>query len=153
MESDSSQLNKNAYGIRIYLVREQVSYTKPNSSIFIQSAYAVDCFCPTNTYLARDSILSIKIFTVNDFDSQHAANSDVTDYFKIIHSYQSIENYVANIQYTFGEYRDSLADSEFQIDVLLMTAPTTNNKQQFTVQVALSDGRILEQQTPEIELL
>jgi hypothetical protein len=97
--------------------------------------------------------VSIKIFTLNDFDAQHSGNSDITDYFKIAHSYLSVEKYVASMQYTYGEYNTTLSDTSLKTDLLLMNAPTTNNKQQFTVQVELSDGRILEQQTPEIELL
>jgi len=121
IESELLQLNKNAYGIRLYLEREKVVVActkKQINSIFIQSAYATICDCPPEfLYFANDSIVSIKIFTVNNFDNQHLENSDVTDYFKVAGSFSTIESYVANMYYT------------------------------------LSDGRILKQQTLEIELL
>ena len=155
IESESLQLNKNAYGIRLYLTREKnvVACVKQMNSFFIQSAYATSCECPPEfLYFPSDSIVSIKIFTVNNFDNQHSENLDITDYFKVAGSYSTIGSYVANMNYTYAddfEYRGQ----ELTLDLLLMTAPTANNKQQFEIQVTLSDGRILKQQTPEIELL
>ena len=156
IESEALQLNKNAYGIRLYLEREKVVVAcvkKQINSIFIPSAYATSCDCPPEfLYFANDSIVSIKIFTINDFDNQHLENSDVTDYFKVAGSFSTIESYVANMYYT---YADDFVywGRELKLDLLLMTAPTANNKQQFEIQVALSDGRILKQKTIEIELL
>jgi hypothetical protein len=156
IESEALQLNKNAYGIRLYLEREKVviAYEKKQiNSIFIQSAYATSCECPPEfLYFANDSIVSIKIFTVNDFDNLHLENSNITDYFKVAGSFSSIENYVKNLYYTYAEDFEYWG-RELKLDLLLMTAPTANNKQQFEVQVTLSDGRILKQKTLEIELL
>jgi hypothetical protein len=159
IETEALQLNKNAYGIRLYLEREKivVARTKSINSFFIQSAYATSCECPPEfLYYPNDSIVSIKIFTVNNFDNQHLENSDVTDYFRVAGSYSTIESYVAKMRYTFASdyaYGFEYWEQEFKLDLLLMTAPTANNKQQFEIQVALSDGRILKQQTLEIELL
>jgi hypothetical protein len=158
IESESLQLNKNAYGIRLYLEREKVvvAQAKPINSIFIQSAYATSCECPPEfLYFPSDSIVSIKIFTVNNFDNQHLENSDVTDCFRVGVS-STIESYVAKMRYTYAidyAYGVEYWVQELKLDLLLMTAPTANNKQQFEIQVALSDGRILKQQTLEIELL
>jgi len=158
IESESLQLNKNAYGIRLYLEREKIVLVraKPINSIFIQSAYAISCECPPEfLYFANDSIVSIKIFTVNNFDNQYLENSDVTDYFRVGVS-STIESYISNMRYTYASdyvYGVEYWEQEIKLDLLLMTAPTANNKQQFEIQVALSDGRILKQQTPEIELL
>ena len=158
IESESLQLNKNAYGIRLYLEREKVvvARAKPINSIFFQSTYATSCECPPEfLYFPSDSIVSIKIFTVNNFDSQHFENSDVTDYFRVGVS-STIESYVAKMRYTYASgyaYGVEYWEKELKLDLLLMTAPIANNKQQFEIHVALSDGRILKQQTPEIELL
>ena len=159
IESESLQLNKNAYGIRLYLEREKivVARAKPINSIFIQSAYATSCECPPEfLYFPSDSIVSIKIFTVNNFDIQHLENSDVTNYFRVADSYSTVDSYVANMRYTFASgYARGVQywEQELKLDLLLMTAPTANNKHQFKIQVELSDGRILEQLTTEIELL
>jgi len=155
IETELLQLNKNAYGIRIYLEREKVviARTKKINSIFIQSAYATSCECPPEfLYFPNDSIVSIKIFTINNFDNQHSENSDITAYFRVAGSYSTVESHVANMRYTY-EYDFEYWGQELKLDFLLMTAPTANNKQQFEIQVTLSDGRILKQQTPEIELL
>jgi hypothetical protein len=158
IETESLQINKNAYGIRLYLTREKyaIARTQRLNSIFIQSAYATSIECPPEyMYSPNDSIVFVKILTINDFDNKHSENSDITDYFRVSHSYSTVENYVANMRYTYGdnlEFEQSRGQ-EIEIDLLLMTVPTTNNRQQFEVQVALSDGRILKQQTLEIELL
>lgn len=158
IESESLQLNKNAYGIRLYLEREKVvvACAKPINSIFIQSAYATSCKCPPEfLYFPNDSIVSIKVFTVNNFDNQHLENSDITDYFRVAHSYSTVENDVANRRYSYGsdaEFEKSCG-KEIKIDLLLMTAPTISHLYQFKIQVKLSDRRILEQLTSEIELL
>ena len=160
IESESLQLNKNAYGIRLYFEREKVvvACAKQLNSFFIQSAYATSCLCPPEfIYSPGDSIKSIKIFTSNNFDNQHLANSDITNYFRVAYSYSTVEKAVENMRnsYTFPsdiEFEQTW-EKEVIIDLLLMTAPIATNKQQFKVQVELSDGRILEQLTPEIELL
>jgi hypothetical protein len=155
IESELLQLSKNAYGIRLYLEREKVvvACAKQFNSIFVQSAYATSCECPPEfLYFPNDSILSIKIFTVNNFDNQHLENSDITDYFRVADSYSTIENYVANMHYTYADDFEYWGQ-ELKLDLLLMTAPTANNKQRFEIQVALSDRRVLKQQTTEIELL
>ena len=157
-ETESLQINKNAYGIRLYLTREKsvVAFNKQGNSIFIQSAYATSIECPPEyMYYPKDSIVSIKIVTIKDFDNTHSENSDVTDYFRVAHFYSTIKDYVSSMYYAFGddlEFENS-RNKKITLDLLLMTAPTTNNKQQFEIQVALSDGRLLKQQTAEIELL
>ena len=158
IETESLQINKNTYGIRLYLIREKyvVARTKPINSIFIQSAYATSIECPPEYfYSPNDSIVSIKIFTINNFDNQHSENSDITDYFRVAHSYSTVENDVANRRYSYGsdaEFEKSCG-KEIKIDLLLMTAPTISHLYQFKIQVKLSDRRILEQLTSEIELL
>ncbi|MDH8700975.1 hypothetical protein M2138_000309 [Dysgonomonadaceae bacterium PH5-43] len=160
IESESSQLNKNAYGIRLCLEREVIvaTYSKRQfNSMFIQSAYATSCVCPPEFINHPiDSIVSIKIITVNDFDNQYLENSDVTDCFRIAGSFSEVDDYVAGMQYDYTyDYADNFEyyGRNIELDFLLMIPPKANNKQQFEVQLILSDGRILKQQTLEIELL
>ena len=157
VETESLQINKNAYGIRLFLTREQsfVASVKQINSFFIQSVYATsvpDCY--KYLYSAIDRIESIKIFTLKNFDNQHSANSDVTDYFKEAQTYSSVEKYVKNLNYSYewNEF-DTFPWKELIANLMLMAVPTTTGNQQFKIQVKLSDGRILEQQTSEIELL
>jgi hypothetical protein len=157
IETETLQINKDAYGIRLYIVTEEsiIARAKQTNSVFIQPVYATsvpDCY--RYIYSAIDSIVSINIFTLNDFDNQHSENTNITDYFKIRQTYSSVEEYVKKISYTYecDEFK-TLSWKDLIIDLMLMIAPTTTNNQQFKIQVKLSDGRILEQQTTEIELL
>ncbi len=155
--SDSLELNKNAYGIRFSLEREKngiAQNLKQANSIFVQPANAFSCLCPPDCiYLPSDSIVSINIFTLKDFDDLHSENSDITEYFRVKHSYATVEEYVANIYYTFEYDIEAFSEMLLEFDLLLMTAPTAGSNQQFKVRVVLSDGRVLEQQTSEIKLL
>jgi len=158
-ETDSPQINKNAYGIRLFLTRERdiIARARQINSVLIQSVHAITIYCPPKyIYTARDSIISIKIFTINDFDNQHLAGADITSYFRTPRSFSTVESLVADMGYTswdyFGDGWDYLV-RKLRIDLLLMFAPTANNLHQFKVQVELSDGRILEQYTTEVELL
>ncbi len=157
IESEASELNKNAYGIRLYLAREKNTIAqniKQINSIFIQSAYATSCECPPEyIFSASDSIISIKIFTLNNFDNQHFENSDITDYFRIAHTYSSVKDHLTSIHYTYEYDIQELTEKTLEIDLLLMIAPEINSNHQFKIQIALSDGRVLEQQTREVKLL
>jgi len=44
-------------------------------------------------------------------------------------------------------------NNDIEIDLMLMTVPTINNRHQFKVRIELSNGHIFEEQTTEIELL
>jgi len=152
IESESLQINRNAYGIRLFLTREKdiVARARQINSFFIQSAYAVSFECPPEyIFTARDSVVSIKIFAVNNFDDEHFAGSEITSLFRAHPSFSTIESAVASIENTDEHF----LREELILNLLLMFPPTANSLHQFKVQVELSDGRILEQYTTEVELL
>jgi hypothetical protein len=156
VETESLQINKNAYGIRLSLARmiNTVACSKQINSIFSQPAYALSCECPpAYIYSARDTVVSIQIFTLNNFDNQHLKNSEITDCFRIAHSFLRLEDHVANMRYTYEYDSEEFFEEKIKIDLLLMTAPTINNAQQFKIKIVLSNRLILEHETPEIELL
>ena len=158
VESGFLKFNKNAYGIRLHLQieeKEVVARAKQINSIFVQSANATSVEPCPYVYQAIDSIVSMKVFTINDFDNLHTANSEITGYFKVAQAYLSVDNYVSNLTHS-QVHRDNgrfTRDGKIEIDLMLMTAPTTSNKHQFKVRVELSDGRVFEEQTAEISLL
>ncbi|MCL1938679.1 MAG: DUF5034 domain-containing protein [Candidatus Azobacteroides sp.] len=158
IESESLQFNKDAYGIRLLLLIEEetaVVRAKQINSIFVQSASATSVESCPYVYQAIDSIVSIQVFTINDFDNLHTANSEITEYFKVAQTYSSVEDYLTNASYT-QVYRDNgwfTYYGPLEIDLMLMTVPTINNHHQFRVRMELSDGRVFEEQTTEIELL
>ncbi|MCL2682977.1 MAG: DUF5034 domain-containing protein [Bacteroidales bacterium] len=151
IESEALQFNKNAYGIRLILLKEErlIVRAKQVNSIFVQSAYAVSWKCPY-TYSAVDTIVSIKVFTINDFDNLHSENSEITEYFKVRQTYSSVKDHVVNINRPYKSYD---MNNDIEIDLMLMTVPTINNRHQFKVRIELSNGHIFEEQTTEIELL
>jgi hypothetical protein len=149
----SDTLLKNAYGIRVTVSRfENTCITKVNGFSFIQSAYAFDCFCPPEVqYLALDSIASIEIKTINDFDAEHLANSNISDYFYVFggNEFTPIVESIANLETTLYDFENPT----LEFDLLLMSPPTAGTRHQFEVLIGLSDGRVLTAQTGYIELI
>lgn len=150
--SSSNSIIKKAYGIRLQLTRERIACLQRRNSLFIQSAYAFSCGCePANQYLPKDSITSIKVYTLHNFDGNHLAGSDVSGYFKVYHyfSFSTIEDYIKRSYLVLYNDRDLAV----QTDLLLMTAPAVTGQHQFRVEITLSDGRILANETSTIELI
>jgi len=143
---------KEAFGIRVMLKKEKTSFLNPPKTLFLQAAYAYDCFCPASyELLPRDSITAIQIFTLNDFDTNHPANSEVSVYFKVFeyNNFTPISEYVKNYKTLLFD------DAELgqSIDLLLMTPPQIPGSYKFKVRFNLSDGRIFEQESTAIELI
>jgi len=164
-ETEKLQFNKNDYGIRVLITRElNTSYSKSVSRrqqsnfSFIQSANAFSYNCPPEySFSAADSLTSVKIFSINNFDENHLENSDISNYFLVKPLYYDVyfdfEEFIKWLEYTVESNDEHYYDKFLIFDLLLKTAPTTDNKHQFKIVVELSDGRILEQQTSEVELL
>lgn len=157
--SVSNSIDKDAYGIRVEVYREITAFNKKTTPTFFQSAYATSCQCPPpEQFFPIDSVMSIKIFTLNDFDLAHSADSDISDYFKVYQQYffRTINDYLKSTPNGYGNSSLVLYDEselEIKVDLLLMTVPTINDQHRFKVEIILSDGRILELETPEIELI
>jgi hypothetical protein len=162
--TSSSSVSKKAYGIQVNFHREIVAYDQNPLPIFFQTAYALTCDCPPPLeILARDSIVTLRIFSVYDFDSNHPVNSDISEYFKIFenNSFITINEYVKfrkEYTYRYGNSKSGWtlydeSELESQITLLLMTAPKININNKFKVQIILSDGRMFEQETTEIDFI
>lgn len=140
--------SKAAYGIRtrVTLIENSCALNRQASFLF-STAYATSCDCPQNYFLTED-IISIEIVTLNDFDSSHPANSDVSDYFKVFRAneYQSIADFITNRANTQW-------DSPFDIDMFLLQPPLGDETSQFLVRIVLSDDRVLEKITSTITLI
>ncbi len=150
--TSASSVLKTAYGIRLKLFREQTACLNPQKTFFISTAQAFKCDCGVDSLLLRDSITAIKVFTMYDFDNNHLANADVSDYFKVYkpYSFSKIADYLKSskeVQFYIEKFL------EVDIDLLLMNPPALNTQHKFKVQVTFSDGRILVQETPAIDLI
>ncbi|WP_165501288.1 DUF5034 domain-containing protein [Pedobacter psychrodurus] len=137
------------YGIQVQLITEQLTLTKPRITWgLMQSAYA--CSCNEDDFIAKEGILSLKIVSNNDFDTSHPKNTDLNSYFKAKKGSTmiSIDDYIKsskdlsyNTRYAFNE------------GVFLQVRPAIAKKHRFKLIITLSDGRILEAETTEIELV
>lgn len=153
-EITTGAVPKAAYGLRMQIAAEEVVRLDNPVSLFGQAAYAryTKCRCGGDTYYhPRDTITSINVITLNNFNSSHPAGADVSAYFKILESYSlsTISEYLKKAQDNL--FNDGLYDKKL-LDLLLMTAPDAAGAYKFRVQVVVSDGRILEQDTPTIDL-
>ena len=148
----ANSVPKEAFGIRIRLHSEKTACVYPSRSFFIQTASATKCDCPPEyQILASDSVTAIQVFTLNDFDTNHPANSDISDYFKVFQrsSFITIADYIKS-------YRTVLYDDnelDLKIDLLLMTPPATSKSYKFEIKITLSDGRILEGESTAIKFI
>jgi hypothetical protein len=150
--TSSGSVFKSAYGIRVKLIREKTARIDKPRIVFGECAYARECFCqPPDQFLPNDSITAIRIITLNDFNSDHLASSDVSGYFKVYvpYSFSTTDDYVKNTSASFNYD----TDLQINIDLLLMTPPDSVGACQFRVQIVLSDGRTLEQDTPTIDFI
>lgn len=148
----ANSVPKEAFGIRTKLNREKIACLSPSKSFLIQTAYATSCGCPPpNQLLAKDSVTTIQIFTLNDFDTNHPANSDISDYFKIFKgtSFNTITDFI-NMYNTILYSENEL---QLSFDALLMTPPSLNQSHNFKIKITLSDGRTLEGITTLIDLI
>lgn len=150
--SQSDTIPKKAYGIKVSIMRsENTCKLKRNNSFLIQSAYAYACSCPSEfEYIPLDSIVSISITTIHDFDSEHLRSSDISEYFHVFEyqNFISIDDYINIIETKIPDYMEST----FEFDLFLMTPPMLGTEHQFEVKIKLSDGRILNAQTEKIVL-
>jgi hypothetical protein len=154
----SGNVLRRAYGIRVRIKRD-LACSQQYSPGIISSASAVECFCdPENQLFPIDSVTSIKIITLNDFDESHPADSDVSSYFKVYQPFQflTIDEYLTPERDEWGNTR--LAVYEYDemdevLDFLLMIPPPDAGAYRFKIQMTVSDGRSWEAITDEITLI
>ena len=147
-EVSASEVNKNAYAIKIRLSTQEVAW---GSKLFmINPVYAFDCNCEEYGSMSED-ITEIRVATLSDFDENHSSGDDATDLFSVFHNptYYSVPDYVDKYLSYFGELDRGW---EFSVDLLLMTPPARPGPHQFEIVVTLSDGRVLTAQTTPVIL-
>lgn len=148
ISSTDKTVPKEAYGIRLTFSTKEIEVSMMPHVSLIPSVYATSCDCGGEVH-AKDSVLSIHITTVNDFDGRHPAGSDVSEYFRVIdsHRYLTLDAYFPRRNYHYGYCSDQLSS-----DCLLMTAPAITGEHQFQTEARLSDGRTLTSLTTPIML-
>ncbi len=138
---------KEAYGIQLTIERSEDICHLQGLPLFSSSAYAFKCDCEYTTYDYRDTATSIQIFTLNDFDQNHAANSDITDYFKT--------GGFVDVSVHLNEINQSLQHLDtagLDLNIFLFTAPEKPGKHQFKVEIVFANGKVLDATTSSIYL-
>ncbi|SFH30137.1 DUF5034 domain-containing protein [Pedobacter insulae] len=148
MVSQTGVIASANFGFQLLLRTAHVAVRKQQVNWrLIQTAQA--CSCAEDDFISKEDVLSVEIFSNNDFDASHPKNTDLSVYFEV-------KNYKTMVP--LAEYikriKDSnyLARTAFFEGIFLTNAPTINKMHKFRVKITLSDGRILEAETPEVEL-
>lgn len=143
-------IRKEAYGLQIEFSLLQLACNKPFRFSAFNAAYATSCACPPEIqYLAQDTISAIRVKNLNDFDQSHPANSDISDYFKVLDydKYITFQELIAAPETLYVE--KPVKDS---IQLFLMQPPTQTGEHRFQVEFLLSNGMILTTVTSPINL-
>lgn len=102
---------------------------------------------------AGSTLVTATSGSVANFDGSHPANADVSAYFKIYKGYAYAFTSIAD----YLKYPEVRLSNESQftstLDLLLMTPPTLNTQHQFSIQITLSDRRVLQTQSSTIDLI
>ncbi|MBX3255111.1 MAG: DUF5034 domain-containing protein [Chitinophagaceae bacterium] len=142
---------KEAYGIAMTLRCEPTAFKPAPFSFFLNQSYAFSCGCDAAVqHHAKDSVVAIRIITLENFDASHAAETDISDYFRLYtwNSFTTITDYLhkdAKV-FTYDEPQNIV------MNALLITAPAAAGSYRFRVEMDLSDGRSLIKETSTIEL-
>lgn len=148
----TDSLAKDAYGIRLSLIREKLACRERKLSLFLPPAYAMGCHCPPpKEFLPKDSIVAVRVFTQTDFDATTPAGTAITSYFSVYSDYRftPVDQYFSLLYpVLFDEKELALT-----VDLLLMTPPPAGRQHRFLVQMTLSDGRLLEAETTPLKLI
>lgn len=150
--STSNEIDKDAFGIRVRVSRKEGICLRKINPVLMASAFATSCECPPELlFHPIDSIVSVKVITIHDFDTKHRANADISDLFNILSwsEFQSIDEYVGSLSNEL--YRRE--ELELSFHLLLMFPPENIGAHQFEVQISLSDGRVLKELSETVKLL
>ena len=150
----SGQISKTAYGIRFDQTREILACNDTRIPMFTASAYAFKCKCdPAIIYIPKDTIIDLKIFTVNGFDSLHPFNSDITQFFKVFDGVNNPRIDIGTYIKTNSPLYSELTTPNFVMDLYLTKSPLQSAKHQFKIIIQYSDGRKQELKTELVDLI
>lgn len=79
---NKDSLARMKYGLQIQFDTKETVFSKFEFKGLIPAANA--CKCSPDYYSPRDTLKSIRIFTLKDFDASHPAGSELSDYFKLL---------------------------------------------------------------------
>ncbi|MDH5599110.1 MAG: DUF5034 domain-containing protein, partial [Cyclobacteriaceae bacterium] len=140
---------KEAFGIRLSITQLVVVQLDNNNANFSLMATSIEC-PPPQIYSPLQSIDSIKIITITNLDALHPSGADVTNKFRGLSNYVTIDE---TVQYLNGHSIFVEQDQLGQyIDLYLIDPPIQSQMHQFRLELYFSDGTILVDQTQPIFL-
>lgn len=147
--SETNTVPKEAYGIQIdfSLIRISLNHTKP---FLMFPEGRAECFCKDTLFTTRDTISSIEVLTIKDFDLQHPANSNVSELFKVLtySMYLTLQEYLdqpERVYYSHVPEKEPLC-------IFLLKTPDNIGEQQFKIEIMFSDQRMLSMTTNPVIL-
>lgn len=132
--SESQSLNRNAFGLAIVFARRK------GQAVSLRDAYPLDPFqshCCEKGKPSEWAVEHIRIYTVTDYDDEHAAGSEVTDYFRLVTgSPARYISYEPLNELRTGVFHNSFdSNGNYVMPVLLMNPPSAPKIVQFKVTV------------------
>lgn len=127
--SDSGAVFKEAYGIGIVLLADTARKPTLTLSHPLKRTDEKDCCVPPFTPWR---LSSLNIFTIADFDSDHAAGADITRHFRYQLDGYHFNQVEGSGHVTFENIFDSRGN--FVLPVFLMQPPSTKGRYQFRVE-------------------
>ncbi|WP_417588920.1 DUF5034 domain-containing protein [Owenweeksia hongkongensis] len=140
---------KEAYGIQLTIERSEDICSHQNLPFFSSSVYAFGCHCsPALTITPQDSATSIQIITINPFDQNHGAGTDISAYFKT-EGFIDMNEFLT--EFNRQQYEPE-SRTKFHINFLLMTPPPISGNHQLELIINFADGRTLKDTTTIVYL-
>ncbi|KAA5534777.1 DUF5034 domain-containing protein [Taibaiella lutea] len=141
IETDSMKYD--SYGINLNFIGTIVK-AEPSFSL-VNTAYACKCYIDDD-YFFHDSVSSVTITTINDFDEQHLSGEDVTGYFVYVdNDYTNNKVRKNTVAYFYSNQPSHSYYPGYYFPLYLNARPTLNPNIQFDIKVRFKNGN--EQQT------
>lgn len=135
-----------AYVLKVTLDAIKGEVCTNRSMPLFSGAYASGCECGEPQYDVYSMVSSLEIITLNDFDADHPAGSDVVDYF---YEFRNQDYYLGRSAFTTPQIKDT---GRISRELLLLTGPEQSGDFEFEVRALLTNGDTLSVTTTPIYL-
>lgn len=136
----TDSISRDYFGIRVHFFEKKLMTNTP--TLFLNNLHATSC---DESYPVEDSIMDIRIVTLNPFNSSTGSGEDVSEFF--------IERYYGH---TLEEEVNRINEDDYSvvdfIDFVVNDSTIIDSVQQFAINVYLSDNRVLSDTTKPVTL-
>ena len=138
--TENDSINAENYGIRINMINQKFALNSVNP--LIQEVYAYDC---SPTYAILDTIVEIKVFTINNLDATFLAGSDITELF----TGNLLNTEILSVDELIYEINKTFVDDDEYFNLFINYNIANSSNQKFLVSIELSDNRFLDGEVRE----